>query len=369
MRKFAVDLLKEMVQLYSPTGHESEISHFLFNQLENQGFTTHIDDAGNVIGEYGAGSPKILLCGHMDTVPGVLPVKIKGGRLFGRGTVDAKSSLATMITVASMLLKDKFSGKIIVAGVVEEEGSGRGVQQLLKDNLEVDYALFGEPSGVDQITIAYKGSLHVKILVRTRTGHSSAPWFFDNAIEKAFEIYRLLQDLKATSVTKESKFYSISSCLIKIRGGSLSSNIPSKCEFHIDFRFPPQITSMKLFENVESILVEYGKNHPTVSVKAQILDSCESYEANTRSVLVRSLSWAIRLVKGKPATWLRKTGTGDMNIYGASTMIPTATYGVGDSRLDHTSNESVDLKEYEESILILFNGLKKLVELHQTNEI
>jgi len=50
--------------------------------------------------------------------------------------------------------------------------------------VEADYAIFGEPSGLDQITIAYKGSLHLKIMIRTITGHSSAPWLFDNAIEK-----------------------------------------------------------------------------------------------------------------------------------------------------------------------------------------
>jgi len=364
MQKFAVSLLEKMLELYSPTGHEAELSDFLSKSMEALGFETRVDSVGNVIGEFGEGSPAILLCGHMDTVLGKLPVRLEEGRLYGRGAVDAKTSLAAMIVAASTLLEDKFPGKIIVAGVVDEEGKGRGVRQLIEDGVKADYAIFGEPSGVDQITIAYKGSLHLKILVETVTGHSSAPWLFENAVERAFEVYDLLRAISFPSEKRGSRFYSLTSCLTRISGGFSSSSVPSRCEFHVDFRVPPQVATRGLLDEVERVVREYGKNRLGVSVKVEALDACEPYEADTDSLLVRSLSWAIRMVRGKPATWVRKTGTGDMNLYGASVRIPIVTYGAGDSSLDHTPNEWVNLKEYEDSIRVLCKGIRRLLELH-----
>jgi len=152
--------------------------------------------------------------------------------------------------------------------------------------------------------------------------------------------------------------------MTKISAGSLSSNIPSECEAYLDFRIPPQISTKELLTEVKRIVKEYEEDKPMISVNVEVLDSCEPYEADRESLLTRSLSWAIRVTQGKPAIWVRKTGTGDMNLYGAAVKIPTVTYGVGDSSLDHTANECVNLKEYEDSIQILYKGIKRLTELH-----
>jgi LysW-gamma-L-lysine carboxypeptidase len=363
MQKFAVDLLKKVVEIYSPTGKEADLANFLLEQMRSLGFETRIDKSGNVIGKYGEGNPAVLLCGHMDTVSDVLPVKIENNELFGRGTVDAKGPLAALIIAASKLVKESFPGRLVVAGVVDEEGKGQGVKQLIADNLKVDYAIFGEPSGVDQITIAYKGSLHLKISVETITGHSSAPWLFNNAIEKAFEMFNLLTRINFP-LKKNSRFYSISQCLTKMKGGSLFSKVPSKCVFHIDFRIPPKTSSKQVLHEVYRIANQFEKNNLNVHVKLEILDFCEPYEVDTNSIIVRSLSWAIRMITNKPAVWVRKTGTGDMNLFGESTQTPILTYGVGDSHLDHTINEHVNLNEYEKSIQILCKGVNRLRELH-----
>ncbi|MFH0749161.1 MAG: M20/M25/M40 family metallo-hydrolase [Candidatus Bathyarchaeota archaeon] len=363
MQSFAVNLLKEMLEVYTPTGHETKLAQFLFERMKILELEPYIDEAGNVIGEFGEGTPTILFCGHMDTVEGKLPINLKEGRLYGRGAVDAKTSLAAMVMAASNLIKSNFTGKLIVAGVIDEEGEGRGIKQLIKDGIKADYAVFGEPSGVNQITVAYKGSLHIKVSVQTITGHSSAPWLFDNAVEKAFEIYKLLRTIDFSSERKDSRFYSLSSCLTKIAGGTSSSRIPSKCSLHIDFRIPPLISTGDVFNEIRRIGNEYELQHPKVGLRIEALDSCEPYETSTNSLLIRSLSWAIRMIRGKPATWVRKTGTSDMNIYGASIKIPIVAYGAGESILDHTNNESINLKEYGDSIQVLNKGIIRLLEL------
>lgn len=365
VKDYAVDLLTRLVRIYSPTGNADEISNLLVSEMRSLGFRSWKDKVGNAIGEFGTGNPTILLCGHMDTVPGEIPFRLEGNKLFGRGAVDAKSALAAMIVASSILLKEGFPGKIIVIGAIDEEGKGKGVLNIIKTKFPADYAIFGEPSGVDQITIAYKGSLHLKMTCETMSGHSAAPWLFENAIEKGFKVWNLLQNIHFNQEKPHSKFYSITSCLTGIRGGGISSKVPSKCELTLNFRIPPSISSMMLFKEIEKVVKEYTKNLKGVIIDLEIEDICEPFETDKHSILVNALNWGIRKVRRKTATLLRKTGTGDMNLFGRSMSIPVVTYGAGDARLDHTQYEYVNIDEYIDSIQVYCEGLRKLSEFHK----
>ena len=359
-----VKILHRMVELYSPTGQESEIAQFLAEEMRFLGLHSRVDEVGNVIGEHSGGDPAILLCGHMDTVPGRLPVRMDGERLYGRGAVDAKPALAAMICAAGTLAAENFPAKITVAGAVDEEGKGRGVRNLVEKSIHADYAVFGEPGGVESITIAYKGSCHLKITCRTKTGHSSAPWLFRNAADEALEFWRKLQKVHLPQEKKESKFHSVTSALTQIHGGGASSIVPALCEVHADFRLPPAVSLKKFLEEVRKTLKAYRLTNPDVNLEVEVEDSCEPYEADRDSTLIRGLAWAVRNIRGKPATLLRKTGTGDMNLLGATLHVPTVTYGPGDSKLDHTEDECIELNDYLDSIRILQKGLMRVLELH-----
>jgi LysW-gamma-L-lysine carboxypeptidase len=366
MNDYAVHFLTRLLEIYSPSGREEEISDFLTEEMENLGFRVRKDEVGNVIGEIGRGKPIILLCGHMDTVAGYIPVRVENNKLYGRGAVDAKASLAAMIVASSTLADLGLSNRVLVAGVVDEEGSSKGIKHLVKKGISPDYAIFGEPSGVEKITIGYKGSLRLKITCETQTGHSAAPWLFENAIEEAFEIWREIHKLHLPREKLGSRFYSITSCLTKIKGGGAASTVPSKCDIHLDLRVPPQFTSRQVFDEVGEIIKQYQAANPKVSVKAKIEDLTDPFEVDQGSPLVQALSWSIRKLRRKPATLLRKTGTGDMNVLGGAMKIPVVTYGPGDSRLDHTPNEHIDIQEYLDSIQVYREAIMKLLELHES---
>ncbi len=359
-----VKLLRKMVELYSPTGQENEIAQLLKGEMRSFGLESRIDEAGNTIGEYAGGDSTILLCGHMDTVPGRIPVRMNGKKLYGRGAVDAKSALAAMISAASLLTVEDFPGRLIVVGAVDEEGKGRGVRSLIEKGIRADYAVFGEPSGAENITIAYKGSCRLKLTCRTKTGHSSAPWLFRNAVDETLSFWRRIQRIHFPEEKTESRFHSVTSALTEIHGGGPSSTVPSFCELHADFRLPPVVPSKRLLEAVSQAAEAYRLSRSNLELKVEVEDLCEPYEADRESVLVRGLAWAIRNVKGRPATLLRKTGTGDMNLLGNALHIPIVSYGPGNSKLDHTDDERIDFDEYLDSIKILQKGLVRTLELH-----
>lgn len=365
MNDYAVQLLTRMLEIYSPAGKEEEISNFLADEMEHLGLTVRKDSVRNVIGEVGDGKPTVLMCGHMDTVPGRIPVRIENGKLYGRGAVDAKASLAAMIVASSMLAKE-LPNRILVTGVVEEEVSSRGIKQLIKNRITSDYAIFGEPSGIDKITIGYKGSLHLKITCETQTGHSAASWLFENAIEKAFDLWKEIKEIHLGKEEQNSHFYSISSALIKVSGGKVTSEVPSKCDMDIDIRIPPQFTTQEVYSEVVKKIDRYRTKNPKVSVALKIRDRTEPFEVDPQSPLVRAFSWAVRKVRHRPAVLLRKTGTGDMNLFGRALKIPAVTYGPGNSHLDHTSNENIDVQEYLDSIQVYREAVKRLGSMKTT---
>lgn len=363
MNDYAVSLLTRMLEIYSPSGKEEEISDLLAEEMENLGFRVRKDEVGNVIGEIGHGKPVVLLCGHMDTVEGYIPVRLENDKLYGRGAVDAKASLAAMIVAASSFVKSDFPGTVLMVGVVDEEGGGTGIKHLVK-KISPDYAIFGEPSGLEKIVFGYKGILNLKITCETPTGHSASPWLFDNAIEKAFDLWRQIQRLHLPEERIRTHFYSLTSCLMGIESGNASSSmIPSKCHIYVQLRIPPQLTPQRVLNEVENRIKRFKATNPKASVKVEVEGSSYAFEADRRSLIVRALSWAVRKTTLNYASLKRKTGTGDMNVLGNTLKIPVVTYGPGDSRLDHTPNEHVDLHEYLTSIQVYQKTLTKLPEL------
>jgi len=219
MLEQSVELLVNLLKIYSPSGKEEKISNYLVKVMNEFGINSQKDEVGNVIGTYGKENPTILFCGHIDTVPGFIPVEIKENKIYGRGAVDAKSSFASMVFATKLLKEEGFNGKIIIAGLVDEEGRGLGIKNFLKKEIKADYVIFGEPSGTQNITIGYKGSLHLTINCKTLTGHSASPWLFENAIEKSVELWNLIKNFHLPGEKLESIFYSTTSCLTKLCGG------------------------------------------------------------------------------------------------------------------------------------------------------
>lgn len=364
MQDYAVDLLIRMVKVYSPSGEEEGLADLLSQEMKELGFEVERDAVGNVIGRLGGGRPWVLLCGHMDTVPSIIPVKVEDGILYGRGAVDAKAPLAAMIIAASQLAREGYEGGILVVGAVDEEGKGRGVKHLVREGLDVDYAIFGEPTDVGTMTVGYKGSLLLKITCETETGHSSAPWLFENAVEKAIEIWSLIKDHVTPRERPESRFHSLSTCLRRIKGGEVYSVVPPRCEVHIEMRIPPSLTVDQLRTEVFRLIDGYRAENPAVGVEVEVEDYTEPYMADKSFLPVRALSYAIWKTRGTPARLINKTGTGDMNVFGSYTGKPSVTYGPGDPHLDHTPNEHISLSDYLESITVLKEGLRRLYELH-----
>jgi len=365
---YPTSLLRKMLEVYSPSGQEEELSMFLLAEAKRLDFHSRRDDAGNIVAESGRGSPRVLLCGHMDTVPGNLEVRLEKGKIHGRGAVDAKSSLAAMMVGASKVRRE-FPGRIVLLAVVDEEGRGTGMKHFIQTTpLSFDYAVIGEPSNTENIVVGYKGLLHLELECSTKTGHSAAPWRSDNAIDKGIEIWNMLKNGFADSVEHGSLFHSVTGCLTGIRGGDSTNVIPSKCTLTLDVRVPPDLASSQVLNDIRKTVGSYLNDNPSVSIDLDIVDQVEGCLMNTDSIIAQSFSWAIRRVRRKNPTFLKKTGTSDMNTLASKANVPMIAYGPGDSRLDHTAEEEIAFEDYLVAIEVYEQALKRLAVLHNKRD-
>ena len=358
-------LLLDSLKIYSPTSQEAELATFLTDRMGPLGYTNvHIDKAGNAIGEIGKGRTRLLLCGHMDTVPGRLPVSRKQDRIYGRGAADAKSPLCALL-LAGAAAADSGIG-ITFAGVTQEEGEGAGVEQLIRSGDRFDFAVFGEPGGANRITIGYRGRISLRVTVRTSGGHAGSPWAQRSAYD---EFNLLLSRLKRYERSKEvpgDHFRSVSISPTLVRAGTYHNVIPNMCEATLDVRLPPSIPSFRAIEEIrhdasqtdEGVMIDVSEGEPT-----------EAYEADTTSILVRAFQRAVLLrLKAKP-NLVRKTGTGDMNTFAHKKNTACVTYGPGLSRTSHTDGEMVQVRDYLESIEVLKEAIRQLDALGVSSEI
>ncbi len=356
-------LLLRMLETYSPSGSEGAISRLLAEEMDRLGFRVRVDEVGNVEGKIGpAKSGKILLCGHMDTVEGRIEVRRRGKVVFGRGAVDAKSSLAAMIIAAKRYAEEGGEAEITLLAVVDEEGKSRGMRHYLAANkgLNYDYAIFGEPSGACALTVGYKGRVVLKVTCRTPPGHASAAPLFENSIYVAMRLIDKLRmvegRLRAACGPIPEIFEVPTFCVTLIRGGMADNTVPSSCEFVVDIRVPPSLAIPDLKREVLSA-VEGFRAGEKAEVELSLEDENEPFLADVNSPLVRAFERAVKEVCGKECRLLKKTGTADANDF-ARLRVPTVVYGPGNSRLDHTPMENISVEEFLKSIEVLVRVLK-----------
>lgn len=356
-------MLEKTLRLYTPSLSEKALAEFLVDKCDDLGFENiRIDDVGNLIATKGSGSPKILLCGHMDTVPGKIKVRNENGLIYGRGASDAKAPLMAMLLAGASLQNN--NGTIVFAAVVDEEGNATGIKSLVKQKPDIDYAIFGEPSGIRNITIAYKGRIAINLKVNVgNSAHASAPWLAKNAIEESYAFTLAIKNSLEADQNNKPKSLMLTAALTEIKGGTSHNVTALECDSIMDIRIPVDMNCKMVGERIATTVQEMAKKQG-VSAFYSVLDETEPFEAPHNSPLVRALTLGIIDVEKARPQLIRKTGTGDMNIIGNSLNIPVVTYGPGDPHASHTIDEHVSTDEYLRSIEVFKRMMYHLKRLH-----
>jgi LysW-gamma-L-lysine carboxypeptidase len=360
----AVGLLESLVSIASPSGSEEQATCTLVEWMNQNGWRAERDEVGNAVGVRGDGTQEILLLGHIDTFPGVVPVRHEGDRLFGRGTVDAKGPLCAFACAATVVDVPE-EWRITLVGAVEEEStSSRGARHILAERpaeRAPRYCVIGEPSRWDRVTLGYKGRLHLHVTLRYPYSHSAGAGRLpaEAAVDVWRSIERFCEERNRNRADRE--FDRLTPCLESII--TSPEGTFGAASLHIGFRLSLDDDPDSLEATIATALEGIARSSPeNTKLEWRFCGAEVAYKSPKANPLVRAFLQGVRQRGGAPR-FVLKTGTADMNVVAPgwpNTAI--VAYGPGDSSLDHTPHEHLELDDFHRSIAVLKHALSDLLQ-------
>ena len=344
-----VALVGGLVAIPSVSRNEADAVEWLVARMAERGFRASVDPAGNAVGEIGSGPIHVVLLGHIDTVPGDIPVRIEEGELVGRGAVDAKGPLAAFVAAAT---EPPAGVRITVVGAVEEESPTSKGARYRATLPAPDWCVIGEPSGWDGVTVGYKGRLVLGLSLRRDARHGAAPG--PTCAEEALALWAHIGAAAAARTPGAGGFERLD-CRLEGIQAVAGDGLTERAELRVGYRIPPGIGTGDLEAEVRAIAEAHdGEAEATVTPVA----AEEPARTPRSSTLARAFAGAISGAGGRPAFRV-KSGTSDMNVLLPAWGCPMVAYGPGDARYDHTPMERLGLEDYARAILVLRGMLER----------
>lgn len=232
----ALGLLKQLMEIPSTSGEETEVCQFVFDLLTENGFQAKKyainNKRFNIVAKLNE-NPKIYLQAHLDTVTPFIKYSEDDENIYGRGSCDTKGSAACMIT-AGVLAKEQGLKNFGLIFTIEEETTLNGAKNLMNSDIEIPFVIVGEPSSLEIVNEHY-GLLVIKIKAKGKSAHSSKPEEGINAIDILLEVIEKIKSLEIHPKTLMS--------LVQINGSIADNIIPPNADAIFSFRLAPEDTT------------------------------------------------------------------------------------------------------------------------------
>ncbi len=370
-RAAAVELIRGLVSIPSLSRHEAQAAAWLVEQMRGHGYDrAFVDAAGNAVGELGdpSASRTIVLLGHIDTVPGNIPVRIEpsaeGDLLYGRGSVDAKGPLATFVAGAARFgaARAREAGlRVVVVGAVEEEAATSKGARFIASRFDgvtepiPTACIIGEPSHWNRVTLGYKGRLLLDLTADQPMAHTAGP---DASVASVVvDLWNWVAAHASTHNAGKDKAFDQLSPSLRRFITSTNTDMHDTVDAQFAWRLPVGFDADALMAGLRAWPAEHIRDGRTV-FEFRFKGEERAWRADRSNPLVRSFLAGVRTED--PSTQLGfvlKTGTSDMNVVAPVWKCPIVAYGPGDSALDHTPNEHLQLDEYWKAVNVISHTL------------
>jgi LysW-gamma-L-lysine carboxypeptidase len=356
----ATELLRGLVAIPSLSRHEAAASSWLVEQMRAAGYDrAFVDDAGNAVGELGdaSASRTIVLLGHIDTVPGNIPVRIDNDLLFGRGSVDAKGPLATFVAGAARVgsaAAKSAAVRIVVVGAVEEEAAtSKGARFIAArfngtSDAIPSACIIGEPSHWNRVTLGYKGRLLLDFTADQPMAHTAGP---DASVASVVVDFWNWVTAHAARVNdgKDKVFDQLSPSLRRFITAT-TDQMHDTVDAQFAWRLPVGFDADAFQEELRGVASGFSRTVLDLKFRGHE----HAWRGDRNNPLVRSFLAGLRSVEASEKLgFVLKTGTSDMNVVGPVWRCPIVAYGPGDSALDHTPNEHLSIDEYWKAVNVI----------------
>ncbi len=273
---YLIKLTEDMVRLeshYHIQQQEKAVAEYIKSVFDEHGIPAEVKEVEenrhyNVIAVLDSGKPgrTLMFNGHMDTVlasgmEDAFEPKIIDGKMYGRGTSDMKGPLASAM-VAMIALKETGifkAGKVIFAGVADEEWNSAGAIDLIESGLaaEVDGAIVCEPTSL-KVCNENRGLEWFKFTFKGKAVHGGEMHKGVNAILKAVEFISAMQQKLIPETEARG---GILNCGV-INGGTKPSTVAGECELYVDKRYTSRETYESMTQEFLDLIAEIESKDP-----------------------------------------------------------------------------------------------------------
>lgn len=335
-------LLKDLIEIYSPSGKEEEILEFTEDYLKKHGLSVErqvVDENRFNLVVLPEETERMELCfvGHLDTVTAHdlddYGFHEEGDSVTGLGAADMKAGCAAMIEAFTSLAEHGNSLRSVgLALVVGEEQESDGAKTLMREHT-FPWALVAEPTNLVPC-LGHYGYLEVLLRTRGKIAHSSMPELGQNAIEAMLKL--LLKVTEYADSAPQGLVYNIRQ-LSGFPGGFV---VPDSCEAWIDLHLPPDSRMDTLKAELEQLVEEAGENISGMDAYIRFENAHSGYLISPKRPVVKKLKDAYQkmALPWEPQVFRSHS---DGNVLWAGGTDPVIL-GPGNLETAHTPEESVN---------------------------
>lgn len=353
-----IDNIVEMLKIKSISGDSGNIAAML-EWVKNK----YADD-GIVIKEWNfeAASPVLLLAncqgydfdlltiGHLDVVPAkddMFVPKICDGKLFARGSLDMKSSVAVCLETLQYAKDKKIKFAVLIT--TDEETSSNGMRALQKEDfIKTKIVLDTDAGDLYNLVEKYKHPVSVELTARGKNAHSSKPWEGENAVIKLMNAISELQKTFPSYEKEPSSTWVDTMAVTAFNSPTAYNVIPDNAHARLNFRLTEKTSLNELKNLLDTICKRTDCNYDI------LLSSCGVYMDANNPYIQKYLKIAENVVK-KKINITHSCGATDSRMFSDSSVI--IMHGINGANI-HADNEYAEI----DSILDLAEIQKSFVD-------
>lgn len=362
-----VELTQELVKINSenPSGNEKEVAKYIYDYLTSLKFDPELVEFGenryNVVTSVGKGEG-LMLNTHTDTVPvgdmenwkyDPFSARLENGRIYGRGSSDSKSGVASILIALKNNAPRNFKRKLLIALVGDEEVAQGGSKFLIEKSKDlfkdVKYGIISDSDY--SIAIAQKGILHTKIIFKGKAAHGSELEKGVNAIAKAAKFIDKIEELQKMLEKRKDPMLGFGTVSIgKVLGGTKVNIVADRCEVEVDRRLTWRETPDSALKQFKNLLSELK-----LDAKIELLNEPRS------AVKTKENSKLVELLKNidKNLKVTGKSGYTEMELYIRELGLECVACGPIEEGAAHTSNEFVEVSTIKKVTSTFTEAIKR----------
>jgi acetylornithine deacetylase len=395
-RDHAIKFLQEMVAIPSVTGDEAAIQKHMHVYLKKIGLEVDMwetdweklkkhpgyrpvdrgyENRPNIVATLKGtgGGRSLLLNGHTDVIPvgngegwsdNPWSASIKNGRIYGRGSCDMKSGVASHVLAVQYLKELGLTpkGDVMINIVIDEEVSGHGTLDTVIRGYKADAGISGETSDLF-VQPACIGRIWFQIDIEGKPAGIQQRYLGISAIELGYKIVKAVQELEDERVAtvKHALYPSAIDSLPCIIGSFQAGNYPSAFPASAVLKGSIGTVPSEDHEGVKQSLVKriaevaakdpWMMDHPPV-VKFVGYDA-EASEIPVKHPIVETVCKVYTEITGKQPTISGRQGAADTRFLNKYANTPTVIFGPGSTAIMHANDEYVSIDDYMTAIKVM----------------